>query len=204
MGGSVVKKIITAKREKTRGLILDKAAKLFSQRGYGSTTLKDIAADAGMQAGSLYYHFASKEALMVDVLELSIKFISDTVEKEIEKLGDETNFEIILNAFIRGHLVAILKHSDYTAATIRNNGQIPQAVQATAHAKREEYEGLWRKIMEKGKQDGVIRADIDESILRLIILGSINWSSIWYNKKGESQIDDLANTYTDIFLNGCR
>jgi len=73
------------KKAKTRKLLLDKAAQMFSRQGYQSTSLKEIAAAADMKAGSLYYHFASKEALMVEVLDQSIQFISDTVAEEIEK-----------------------------------------------------------------------------------------------------------------------
>ncbi|MEO1957679.1 MAG: TetR/AcrR family transcriptional regulator [Methylophilaceae bacterium] len=191
------------KKEKTRLLLLDKAAQMFSQRGYQSTSLKDIAASAGMKAGSLYYHFASKEALMTEVLDKNIQLISDTVGEEIEKLGDNFNFEEGLHAYIFGHLTAILKHSDYTTTTIRNDGQVPEAVNKAVRVKREHYEQQWRKLMRQGKEEGAIRADLDETLLRLMILGASNWSSIWFKSGGHS-IAELAEQYTQVFLKGCR
>lgn len=191
------------KKDKTRELLLDRAAQMFSRQGYQSTSLKEIAAAADMKAGSLYYHFASKEALMAEVLDRSIQFISDTVAEEIEELEENYTFESGLRAFIKGHLSAILKHPDYTTTTIRNNGQIPKAVQVIAHTKREHYEKQWRQLMALGRQESFIRPDLDEQLFRLMVLGSLNWSSVWYNPKGQS-IDSLVKHFTQVFLNGCR
>ncbi len=171
MNAKVNKTKPNLKKDKTREVLLDKAAQMFSRQGYQSTSLKEIAAAAGMKAGSLYYHFASKEVLMVEVLDRSIQFISDRVAEEIKKLDDEYSFEAGLKAFIRGHLTAILTHPDYTTTTIRNNGQLPTSVQASAHAKREHYEQQWRRLMKQGREQGVIRADLDEHLLRLMVLG---------------------------------
>jgi len=191
------------KKDKTREVLLDKAAQMFSRQGYQSTSLKEIAAAVDMKAGSLYYHFASKEALMAEVLDRSIQFISDTVAEEIEKLEENYTFESGLSAFIKGHLTAILKHPDYTTTTIRNNGQIPKAVQVIAHTKREHYEKQWRQLMILGREEEFIRPDLDEQLFRLMVLGSLNWSSVWYNPKGQS-IDSLVKHFTQVFLNGCR
>jgi len=191
------------KKEKTRLLLLDKAAKMFSQHGYQSTSLKDIAAAADMKAGSLYYHFASKEALMTEVLDKSMQLISDTVGEEIEKLDDGFTFEQGLHAYILGHLTAILRYSDYTTTTIRNDGQVPEAVNKAVRAKREHYEQQWRRLMRQGKEEGAIRADLDGTILRLMILGASNWSSVWFKSGGHS-IEVLACEYTNVFLKGCR
>jgi len=191
------------KKEKTRELILDKAAQIFSKDGYQATSLKSIAESAGMKAGSLYYHFSSKEALMIEVLGRSLQFISDTVFEEQEKLDTGYSFEEALRAYINGHLTAILKHPDYTTTTIRNDGQVPEAVQNAVHAKREHYEQQWRNLMNQGKEEKVIRPDVDEQLLRLMILGCLNWSSIWYKSSGLT-INELVDQYTDVFLNGCK
>jgi len=55
----------TLKAEETRERILDAALKLFRQRGFDETTMRDIAADAGMAVGAAYYYFRSKEELVM-------------------------------------------------------------------------------------------------------------------------------------------
>jgi len=52
------------KSEISRGQILDAAARMLRRQGYGNTTLRKIAEVAGIQAGSIYYHFASKDEIM--------------------------------------------------------------------------------------------------------------------------------------------
>ena len=192
----------SVKRGKTRQLILDAAAKNISLNGYHATYLKDIAASVNMKAGSLYYHFESKEALMHEVLDKSVKVIFDTVKVEVEKLGAEPDFPSLLKAAIRGHLIAIFKYPDYTLASIRNYGVIPDAVHKAAQKDRDAYEEFWRDFFDKAEAGGFIRPSVDKNLLRLAIFGSMNWSSLWYEKSGAS-VEQIAESQADLFLNGC-
>jgi len=192
----------SAKRGKTRQLILDAAAKMISRHGYHATYLKDVAAAVNMKAGSLYYHFESKEALMHEVLDKSVKVIYDTVKIEVRKLGDEPDFPSLLTAAIRGHLIAIFKYPDYTLASIRNYGVMPDVVQKAAQKDRDAYEEFWRDFFDKAESAGHIRAGVDRNLLRLAIFGSMNWSSLWYEKSGAS-VEQIAKSQADLFLNGC-
>lgn len=186
----------------TRQLILDAAAKKLSQHGYHGTYLKDIAESINMQAGSLYYHFNSKEALVQEVLNKSVHLIRDIVEYEVEQLAKAPSFPDLLRAAIRGHLIAILRHSDYTLASIRNYGQVPEAVHNAAQPDRDAYENFWRDLFEQAEKDGVIRTGVDKHLLRLAIFGSMNWASIWYVDSGAS-VEAIAQSQADLFLNGC-
>lgn len=192
----------TKKSSVTRQLILDAAAKKLSRNGYHGTYLKDIAESINMQAGSLYYHFNSKEALMQEVLNKSIQLIHDIVDYEVEKLGDSPSFVELLKAAIRGHLIAILRHADYTLASIRNYGQVPKAVHDAAQPDRDAYENFWRDLFEQAEKEGAIRPSVDKHLLRLAIFGSMNWATIWYADSGAS-IEEIAESQADLFLHGC-
>ena len=192
----------TKKSAVTRQLILDAAAKTLSRHGYHGTYLKDIAASINMQAGSLYYHFNSKEALMQEVLNKSIQLIRDIVEEEVDKLGHKPDFVSLLKAAIRGHLSAILRHADYTLASIRNYGQIPKSVHDFAQADRDAYENFWRELFEQAEKEGVIRSGVNTHLLRLALFGSMNWATIWYADSGTS-VEDIAESQADLFLHGC-
>jgi len=186
----------------TRQLILDAAAKKLSQHGYHGTYLKDVAESINMQAGSLYYHFNSKESLMQEVLNKSIQLIQDIVNYEVEQLGETASFPDLLRAAIRGHLIAILRHSDYTLASIRNYGQVPEAVHNAAQPDRDAYENFWRELFERAEKNGVIRSGVDTHLLRLAIFGSMNWATIWYVDSGAS-VEEIAESQAELFLNGC-
>ncbi len=191
------------KREKTHRLVLDAAAKLFSKQGYHGTSLKSIAEAVNMQAGSLYYHFSSKDQLMRDVLNKSIYIIYSTVKKEMSELDRAASFSDRLKAAIRGHMIAILTYADYTSASIRNYGQLPDAVHYASQPARDEYEQFWRELFEQAEAAGSIRTDVDKHLLRLSIFGSMNWSSVWFNAQQNTSVEALAAAQADIFLHGC-
>ncbi|MGH7899719.1 MAG: TetR family transcriptional regulator, partial [Candidatus Binatia bacterium] len=76
-----------SKSARTRERILDSAAAAFRRDGYASVMLKDIAALAGLQTGSLYYHFASKEEIVEKVLALGVEGVEAATRDAVEALG---------------------------------------------------------------------------------------------------------------------
>src|SRR5512143_805243 len=74
------------KSELTRGSILDAAALVVRRSGYSGTTLTDIAAEIGMKAGSLYYHFDSRESLVEAVMALGLARSRQAVEARLREL----------------------------------------------------------------------------------------------------------------------
>ena len=193
------------KKHKTQQLILDAAAKCFSKQGFHGTPLKDIAETVNMKAGSLYYHFPSKEMLMQEVLNKSVQLIYNTVKDEVAKLESNAAFPELLRAAIRGHLIAILTYSDYTSASIRNYGQFPEAVHLASQSSRDDYEQFWRDFFQ-AEAEGAIRPGVDKHLLRLTIFGGMNWASVWFESKDTdgANVESIADFQADLFLNGCR
>jgi AcrR family transcriptional regulator len=194
------------KKDKTQQLILDAAAKCFSKQGFHGTPLKDIAETVNMKAGSLYYHFPSKEMLMQEVLNKSVQLIYNTVKDEVAKLEHNAAFPELLRAAIRGHLIAILTYSDYTSASIRNYGQFPEAVHRASQSSRDDYEQFWRDFFDQAEAEGAIRTGVDKHLLRLTIFGGMNWASVWFESKDTdgASVESIADFQADLFLNGCR
>src|SRR4051794_25444414 len=95
------------KSERTRHRILDAAADVFSTQGYGGR-LSDIADRAGMKAGSLYYHFESREQLVAEVLRLGIQAAWDEVAMAVGRLPRSASGLDRIAAAIRAHTVAIV------------------------------------------------------------------------------------------------
>ena len=71
------------RRDNRRPQLLDAAARNFRDQGYAAASMRDIAADAGMKAGSMYYYFASKADLLLAVHEEGIRRISEAVENAV-------------------------------------------------------------------------------------------------------------------------
>ena len=145
----------------SRQRILDCAAKLFRANGYAATALGDIAAASGMRTASLYYHFASKEDLVREVLRISAARTFDAARAAVAALPDEACFEDRLAAAIAAHLDELLGHADYTSADLRIVNQVPDDVRRDVLPIRRDYADWWRDLLQQGAQDGAIRADAD-------------------------------------------
>src|SRR6185436_8844025 len=99
-----------------KGRVLDAAAWLFRRHGYAAVTLKDIAARAAMQAGSLYYHFDTKEDLVAAVLSAGVDGAFAATREAVEALGVGADPLARLRAAIGAHLRVVLSEHAYASA----------------------------------------------------------------------------------------
>ena len=93
-----------SKSDISRARILDAAAKMFRQKGYAATTLIEIARAAGMQAGSLYYHFGSKDELLEEVLDIGMRRVHEAVEESQERLPADSSHRDRIRVAVEAHL----------------------------------------------------------------------------------------------------
>ena len=189
-----------SKSAATRRKILDAAARTFRKRGYAGTRLNDIADAAAIRAGSIYYHFASKEQLLEQVLDIGIRRVFDAVVREVEALPPGTSNRRILATAIEAHLTMLLRHGDYTSANIRLFDQVPDEVHDRQVRLRGAYDDFWRKLLHAARQAGEIRADADLTMVRMFLLGALNWSLEWYRPGAESiaaMAEDIASLVFD-------
>lgn len=186
---------------KTREKILNVSAKLFSERGFNGTPLRDIAAVVNMKAGSLYYHFDSKEQLIQEILTIGVESIYDSVMGRVKTLPADSSSREILVAAAKGHLEALLEKGDYSSTGIRNYGQLPKHIQDKVLVIRDKYEDLWRSWLAEAKENGEIRSDVDLTVLRLTILGALNRTLEWY-KKGGLKVEEIAEAQISFFWDG--
>src|ERR1017187_997773 len=103
---------ITREADLTRDRILAEAAKLFRNQGYATTTLRQIANAVGIKAGSIYYHFTSKDELLGVILDTGIRVVGHEVRKRVEALPAAATYREKIAAGIEGHLFGMLHHGD--------------------------------------------------------------------------------------------
>lgn len=191
----------TSKSEATRRKILDAAARAFLQKGYEATTLQEIAEAASMQAGSLYYHFDSKEQLLEQVFDIGMRRVVEAVREAIEALPADAPFADRLSAGVAAHLEQLLGQGDYTSANIRIFGQAPPGVQARQLRLREAYGEWWRALLEDGRARGEVREDADPSLVRMLLFGAMNWAIEWYDP-AQGPIAKIADEASALVLRG--
>jgi AcrR family transcriptional regulator len=190
------------KSDVTRERILDSAALVFSEKGYAGARLADIAAAAGIQTGSLYYHFPGRDELVEEVLRQGVARTHDSVRERVEALPDGASALDRVRAAIAGHVLAVLQIGDYTSANIRIFGQVPDEIRARHLVDQRRYGAFWNELLEAARAAGEIRADADLSVVRMLILGAANWSAEWYRPDGGSGPDAVADELVRMVCDG--
>jgi AcrR family transcriptional regulator len=191
----------TRKSEETRARLLDAAAKVFRDKGYAGARLSDIADAAGMHTPGVYYYFPSKEALVEEVLRDGVARARAYVQERVAAVPQGRPALDRLRAAIEGHVLMTLEIGDYTSANIRIFGQVPDDVRARHLADQRAYGNVWRALLEDARAAGEIRADLDLSVIRMLILGALNWTAEWFRPGGQSAAE-IAREATTMICEG--
>jgi AcrR family transcriptional regulator len=168
--------------------VLDAAARLFASGGYSATSMRDIALACEMLPGSLYYHFAAKEDLLAEVYRRGVEQLRESVEAAIYRSGDPWER---LEAACAAHLETILRRSDYAQVLIRvMPSDVPGAAERL-RALREQYEHVFRDLIAALP----LPANTNRRTLRLMLLGALNWSRLWFDESGRETPASLARKF---------
>ncbi len=187
----------------SRQAILDTAARLFRQEGYAATSLRAIAGACDMKAGSLYYHFESKDQIVSEVLDIGVQRVFDAVKAAVEALPPAAGLAATLQCAIEAHLRALLHAHDFTSANIRIFGQVPTDVRASHRALRRRYEDYWRNLLASLQLRGEIRAENDLQRTVFFLFGAMNWATEWYDEN-KSGLAVVAGELADLVVNGLK
>ena len=195
MARKLVKSAISQKR------VLDAAAKIFRNRGYAGTTMRAIADEAELKAGSIYYHYASKDELIAAVLDTAMTSVTENVQEALAALPEDASGRARIEVAARAHLAAIIENGDYTLATRRVAGQVPEAIRLRNTQQRDAYAAIWQELISEAHRKGEFRTTASLSLIRLFILGALNWTVEWY-KPGGRTTDDVARDFASFVLDG--
>jgi len=185
----------------SRALILDAAAELFRDQGYVATTLRQIAKAAGLKAGSIYYHFSSKDEILHEVLDIGERAALSAVKEMLEALPADASHRTQIEAAIKGHLAAILEKSLYSSANIRVFGQLPDSIKRRHRRQRDHYAQLWDDLFVRARKAGEIRSNISVVPLRMFVLGALNWTVEWIDAEKHS-VDEISKRISLFIFEG--
>jgi AcrR family transcriptional regulator len=177
--------------ENRRQQLLDAAAKRFSDQGYANTSMRDIAKDVGMLAGSMYYHFTSKEELLLAIHEEGVRRFAQGIEQAISGKSDPWDR---LEAAAIAHLSMLLDGGDHTQVVVREHPREDGPTRRRLTELRHEYESIFRRLVD----DLDLPPGIERRYLRLMLMGAMNWSQSWFKPKGALEPAELARQFMNI------
>ncbi|MDF1668394.1 MAG: TetR/AcrR family transcriptional regulator [Roseovarius sp.] len=191
-----------SKSERTREGILSAAACLFRHEGYSATTMRDIAQKSGIEAGSIYYHFQSKDQILSEVLDIGVRQLYEKVSEVVQSTEENSeDFRKTFALLIETHLTFLLTDSDFTSANIRNYPMLSDEVRAPHRELRASYAGVWGSFLNSAKRSGHLRSDISATAIRQFILSAMNWTLEWYDVT-RYPVHIIAERMSKLILDG--
>jgi len=178
------------------------AARLFRDKGFAATTTRDIAAAAGMQSGSPFYHFESKAALLFAVMEQGMRAALRSQAQALQAALAQPQRqppEAVLRTLVRAHFDVLLgPGSDFIPVMLYEWRSLTGAQRADIARLQRDYEAAWAAALDALCAAGRIRADA--RVARLMFLGALNWSVQWYKPRPDVSLDQLTDQAMLLFL----
>ncbi|PCM45127.1 TetR/AcrR family transcriptional regulator [Marinobacter sp. ANT_B65] len=176
--------------DSARGRLLREAARLFRDKGYERTTVRDLAAAVGIQSGSLFHHFRTKEeilkAVMVETIRLNTAVMQaamDAADSSREKLRALVSAELESINGQTGEAMAVLVYEWRS---------LSETSQAEVLKLRDIYEALWLDVLGSLKEEDALLAD--PFVVRRMLTGALSWTVTWYRpERGGLTLDGLTD-----------
>ena len=163
----------------SRGNLLAISARLFARGGFEATSMRDIAGEAGMLAGSMYYHFPSKNELIAAVYEAGVAEIGAAVDLAV---GRARTPWTRLEAACVAHLESLLADRAHAAVMTADLSRLDTRLRRRLVVMRDGYE---KRFVELARALPLSRS-VDRTLWRLQLLGALNWTPTWYRRGGKS------------------
>jgi AcrR family transcriptional regulator len=179
-----------------RDELLRVSARLFREKGFDGTTIRDISTAAGMHSGSPFYHFKTKQDILLAVMEQGL---AEGLRKTEAVIALPLPPEERLVRLIRSHLGTILEEgNDFIPVLLYDWRSLSAANRRRVVALKDRYDALWQKLIDELQASGHMGGDAQ--LVRLLLLGAVNWSGTWFRPGGRLSLDQIADGAARIFL----
>lgn len=183
-----------------RAELLALAATMFAERGFVSTTVRDIADAAGILSGSLYHHFDSKDSMVDEILR---GFLNELFGAYQEILAARLDPRATLRAVVIASFECIDRRHAEVAIFQNESKYLAQFERFSYLADRNvEFRKMWIGLLEEGVRTGAFRAGMDVEVVYRFIRDTV-WVAVrWYRPGGALTAAEVADQYLAILLDG--
>lgn len=178
--------------------VYQKAAKLFSERGYVKTTMNDIAGELNIQKGSLYYYVTDKESLLYAILDRTVDALVTRVARvPLHGLSAQEK----LSRLIHEHFTNVVTYRHEISLLVNATKSLQPKERQQIGAKREKYEEIFFHVIREGIADGTF---IDHNLhqVAFFILGGIYWFNQWFTPEDMAAQNVTEESFRNMFFNG--
>ncbi len=172
------------------------ALRLFAQQGYAAVSMRQIASEVGIQAGALYNHFPTKQAILVDLMLSHMNALLLAWEEESRNYSSPLS---ALEGFVRFHIRYHFDKQDAVFISYMELRNLEEDGLAKVQKLRKYYEGFLRKIISIGKTDNIFHSE-DIPVSAMAIIAMLTGVNSWFKDNGRLSAEEVENIYVDMAL----
>jgi AcrR family transcriptional regulator len=180
--------------------ILRNAARIFAEKGYHSTSMRDISRETRVSLAGLYYYCKSKEELLFLIQD---NCFGHVLERLDERLRAATGPVEKLRLVIENHLSFFAANMAEMKVLSHEADSLAGEMHAHVSGKKQQYTKLVRRILSEvqARQEHAGQK-LDLTAATYALFGMMNWIYNWYDPRGKLSVTDLVHNITHLFLNG--
>ena len=183
-----------AKRE----AVLETAAHLFLERGYRSTSLRELAALLKITKPALYYYFQNKEQILVECYRAGIASIEGLLEEG--ELDNGTGLQRV-EAYLRVYAAAVVSHDFGRCVAMLDDSELSPTARREVRTLKRRIDASIRGYIEEGIEDGSIN-NCNPKLAAFVAAGAINWIGTWYRPDGGLSPESIATGFAELLTRG--
>jgi AcrR family transcriptional regulator len=186
----------------SRADVVAAAGRLFAEKGYHGTSMRDLGRELGLLGSSLYAHVESKQDLLVEVVEEGARLFEVSAQAALAEDGKSAPDR--LRALIAGHVGVVLDNPDVARTFLNEARMLDEQHRSRVIAARDSYEKAFREVIAEGVASGELRKDVDPKIISILILSILNAIERWYHPDGPLDRQGLVDVIVSTTLSGIR
>lgn len=175
------------------------AATIFAESGYHGASTQAIAERLGMQQGSLYYYFKSKEQALEEVCLLGVEGAWEQLKEIIERPEPVV---ARIRAVVRRHLYGLAVNCEALIVFNEQRHHLPAEPRQRLRTRVRRYRKLVQQLVEEGVAAGELRADLEPELAARALLGLCDSVAGWYKRTPNLDLNRVAERFADYFLGG--
>jgi AcrR family transcriptional regulator len=183
-----------------RSQILEESARLFAAKGFAATTVREISDAVGMQSGSLYKYFSSKDDIVAQLL---FAYLDEELAACEAVLATEQPAGTRLTALVETTFRTMVDHR-HSCEIAQSDERLLLDLAATADL-RERSEVIrrsWSEVIEAAIEEGSVRADVDVHAAYWFIRGAMWFTVRWFDADGPITVESLIDQFTEFIKSG--
>ena len=181
-----------------KDMIVEAGACLFAEKGYASTSVRDISIELNVSIAALYYHFKNKEALLFNIIESIGNDLLDILNKIKEEPIDPLER---LSQMLSGHF-GLLKNNRYKVKVyVEEQHNLSKKLKKIIYMQHRRIYDIYLDQLKELKRLKIISSD-PLSVTAFAMFGIVNWTYRWYKENDILAIDDVAQRLIDLYFHG--